>query len=273
MVLSGRWLVFALIVLALWFAFLCRTCWRILTQPAPGRKLKVRDHLTRVGIVSSTMAVGSLLVLHLSWISAEVSQHFGVLAIKVLAQFLFWPTVAGFIFSALGSGRMRFWGVGTALITGLWWFSLSTVAAISMGAPLARHPTKFLVPKGYVGWIEVKYGEPNSPALQMNERTFICQIPDGGLLSTSSPLKEGWAKDEYFYYSKDGSLHALNETGWGAGGMIWGATDEWQQPQSGSKLKQIAAYAYIGTEEQNHRAVSTNEIRPFDESKNDKVGH
>ena len=269
MFLSGRWLGFALIMLALWFAVLCRTCW----HPTPDRELKIRDRLTLAGIVFSTVAVVSLLILHLSWIPVAISQHFGVLGIKVLALFLFWPTLAGLLFSAAGSGRIRFLGIGTTLITGLWWFSLSTVAAISMGAPLARHPTKFLIPEGYLGWIEVKYGEPNARALQVNKGTFICQLPDSGLLNTSSPLEEGWAKDEYFYYSKDGSLHGLKETGWGAGGMIWGNTNEWQLSPDGSMPKQVAAYFYVGTEEQSHRAESRSGRRPFDESKSDQIPH
>jgi hypothetical protein len=271
MPLSGKWLGFAIIVLALSFAFLCRTCWRMLRQPKPGRELKIRDHFTLAGIVFSTLAVGSLLVLHLSWVSVTVSQHFGDSGIKILALFLFWPTLAGLLFSAAESGRIRFLGIGTSLITGFWWFSLSTVAAISMGAPIARHPAKFLIPEDYVGWVEVKYGEMSAPALQLNNGTFRYQIPDSGLLSTSSPLEEGWAKDEYFYYSKDGALHGLKETGWGFGGMIWGNTNEWQQSPSGSKPKQVAAYFYVGTEEQYHRAESRNGRRPFDESKSDKI--
>jgi hypothetical protein len=235
--------------------------------------LKIRERFTLAGIVFSTLAVGSLLVLHLSWISAAVSQYFGDSGIRILALFLFWPTLAGLLFSAAGSGKIRFLGVGTSVITGLWWFTLLMDAAISMGAPIARHPDKFLIPENYVGWIEVKYGETNSPALQMNNRILIYQIPDSGLLSTSSLLEGGWAKDEYFYSSQDGSLHSLKETGWGDGGMVWGNTNEWEASPDGSMPKQVAAYFYVGTEEQYHRAESRNGRRPFDESKSDKIPH
>ncbi len=141
------------------------------------------------------------------------------------------------------------------------------------GAVDCPPPTRFLIPDGYVGWVEVKYGDSNAPAFPMDKGTLICRIPDSGLLVTSSVLQEGWAKDEYFYYSQDGSLHALRETGWGAGGMIWGSTHKWQQSQSQSKPRQIEAYVYIGTEEQYNRAVSSNEIRPFDESRTERVVH
>jgi hypothetical protein len=273
MVLSGKLLSLAIIALVLWFAFLCRICWKMLHKPAPSGRLKIRERITIAGIGFATVAVGSLLVLHLTWVSATVSQHLGVLATKVIFMFLFWPTLAGLLFSVAGSGKTKYMGIGTSLVTGLWCFSLLMVGAISMGASIARHPIEFFIPEGYVGWVEVKYGELNAPALQLNKGTFICKIPDSGVVSTSSPLEEGWAKDEYFYYSKDDSVHPLKETGWGLGGMIWGGTDEWQETTGESKPRQVDGYFYVGTEEEYHRAVSSNEIRPFKESKNDGVVH
>lgn len=144
--------------------------------------------------------------------------------------------------------------------------SLAMESAISMGAPLVRHPTKYLIPENYVGWIEVRYGETTDPVLPVDKGTLICRIPADGVLVTSSLLEEGWAKDEYFYYSQDGSVSELRETGWGSGGMIWGGSDEWQQTQSGSKPTQITAYFYVGTEERYHHAVTSNERRPINES-------
>ena len=269
MPLSGRWLGLALVVLVLWLTFLCRIWWGLLNRSKPDVRLGVRDRFTLAGIGFSVIAVGALLLLHLSWISVAVSQHFGVSAIKVLSSFLFWPTLAGLLFSAAGSGRRRFFGIGSCLITGLWWFSLAMTAAISIGAaPITRHPTKFLIPAGYVGWVAVKHGEMKAPPLQINSGNFICQIPPDGLLVTSSPLEQGWAKDEYFYYSQDGSTHALVETGWGRGGMIWGNSNEWLQAPSGSTPVQITEYFYVGPEARYHHSVDSNESRrrPFNES-------
>jgi hypothetical protein len=94
----------------------------------------------------------------------------------------------------------------------------------------------------------------------MDRGTVICRIPDSGLLHTSSPLEGGWAKDEYFYYSTDGSVRALKDTGSGHGGMIWGGSNS-----------AIDEYFYIGSEGQYHNAVSNNESRPFNESERAKV--
>ena len=270
MVLSGGWLAFILVLLASWFALLCRSFWKLLRERAnnqPG----VRNKLTLVGSGLSTVAVGSLLVLHLSWVSPAISQHLGVTAIRVLSIFIFGPTLVGLLLSTVGSGSMRLLGIGTTLITGLWWFSLSMTATISMGVPpIARHPINFLVPQGYVGWVSVRYGEKDATALEVKSGTRICRIPYVGLLRTSSPVEMGWAKDEYFYYSQDGSLHALKDTGWGNGGVIWGGSNEWEQTPEGTTPTRIAQYFYVGTEEQYHHAVSSNERRPFNESERSK---
>jgi hypothetical protein len=213
-----------------------------------------------------------LLFLHLSWVSPTVSQHFGTTAVRIFAVLLFWPTLAGFVLSAVGTGRARFLGIGTCLITGLWWFTLSVDAAISMGSPISRHPTTFLIPDGYVGWVEVKYGENGALPLQEDKGKYTCRIPESGLLNTSSALEAGWAKDQYFYYSRDGSVRQLRETGWGAGGTIWAGSTEWEQTADGSKPSRIAEYFYVGAEQQYHRAVAANEGRPFNEATRDKPG-
>jgi hypothetical protein len=261
MPLDGKWLGLTLIVLLLWLAFLGRLWWGFLRQPMADQRRLARHRVTLAGLGFSIAAVVALLLLHLTWISVSVSQHLGVTAIKVLALFLFWPTIAGFLLSAVGSGRKRFWGVGSCLITGLWWLSLATTAGISMGAPLARHPIRFLVPANYVGWIEVQYGGTAAPVLPMNKGTFICQIPPDGSLVTSSPLEQGWAKDEYFYYAQDGSISELRETGWGGGGMIWAPTVEGY----GSAPVQLTERFYVGTEESYRHGVSNRET-PLNES-------
>jgi hypothetical protein len=125
-------------------------------------------------------------------------------------------------------------------------------SAISIGGVTARHPTRFLIPDDYIGWVEVRYAQSNTNALPVMNGKLICQIPDSGLLDTSSSLEEGWAKDEYFYYSKDGSLHALKSTGWAQGGLIWGETN--------STIKQ---FFFVGTEQQFRHGVESGREGPF----------
>src|SRR6266851_4165966 len=107
--MSGRLLGLVLILLAAWLVLLCRTFWKMLRVPPPDReKRTTRNYLTIVGIAFSAVAVGALLALHLSWITVEISQRLGVAAIRILSLLLFWPTLAGLVLSAAGTGRIRF---------------------------------------------------------------------------------------------------------------------------------------------------------------------
>ena len=216
-------------------------------------------------MLKATVAVGALLALHLSWISPDISQRLGAPTIKVLSFFLVWPTLLSFFLSLAGSGRVRLLGVGTSILTGIWWFYLAIGAGISMSAPLARHANQFLIPQGYIGWVEIKYGEKDAPLLPIDHAMFSYRIPITGLLKTASSLEEGWASDRYFYYSDDGSLRPLKSTGWGFGGTIWGNEVESQEAPGSSKTTR-REYFFVGTEEQYHRAVATNEPRPFNEA-------
>jgi hypothetical protein len=201
------------------------------------------------------VAVASLFALHLSWTSVRLSQHLGVSAIRIIAMLLFWPSLIGVVLCISGSGRMRFFGLVTCLGTGFYWLVLSMGSAISMGAaPIARHPVRYLIPQGYVGWITIEHGS-NGPPLEMRDGEYICRIPASGTLATSSGIEDGWAKDDYSYYREDGSLKPLPETGWGAGGMIWGGSVRFEQPQSGSRASNFTQIFYVGTEAQYHRGV------------------
>ena len=254
---SGRLLFEVLVLLTARFLFLCGVLAKLL-----GRQQ--RTWPTIAGLGCSTVAVASLLALHLSWVSPEVSQRVGIGGIRVLALLLFWPTLAALIFSVAGSGTIRFLGIASAAITGLWWASLAVEAGMSMGAPMVRHPTQFSIPNGYVGWVEVKYGEKNTPPLPMKNGVYVCTIPPTGVLTTSSSLEEGWAKDEYVYYSENGATHGLKVTNWGLGGMIWGETLQSQAPV------QFAQRFYVGTEEQFRHTLPFDERRYYD-FKSDKT--
>ena len=135
---SGRPLVLVSILLAVWFSLLCGAAWKALkAYKLAGR----RNYLTIVGLGCAATAVGALLGLHLTWISPNLSQHLGVGTIRILALFLFWPTLLGFVLNIGGAGRIRFVGIATCFATGLWWFTLAMESGISMGAPMTRHPT------------------------------------------------------------------------------------------------------------------------------------
>ena len=213
------------------------------------------------------IAVASLLVLHLTWASPSVSQRLGPGTVRILSALVFWSAVAGLLASAIGYGRLRFVGVASCLLASAWWLSLSMGAAISMGAPIARHPVRFLIPDGYVGWVEIKYGENSSPSLPIENGAIICRFPLNGLLQTSSRQEEGWASDEYVYYSADGRTRTLPNTGWGKGGMVWAPTYETDGTVNSVGIQRGASFMYIGTEQQYRRSVAAGtERRPANEA-------
>lgn len=67
-----------------------------------------------------------------------------------------------------------------------------------------RTPRNYFIPKGYSGWVTIKYEKEGAPALQDVDGSLEVRIPSSGVLETSSPLTSGWARDD-FYFSNGGS--------------------------------------------------------------------
>jgi hypothetical protein len=234
--ISGYILYSILLLLAAWLGLLATVLRkRVIAPPDPNQARELRDYLTIIGLAISILAVTSLLLLHASWLSPAMSQRLGNWALRILSFLVFWPAVVGFVISIGGSGRVRFLATASCLVAGIWMLTLSVGSAISMGSPLARYPIKYFIPDGYIGWVSIEFGT-NGPPLQFVNGAYICRIPSAGLLQTSSSLEEGWATDEYSYYSESGNVRALKDTGWGGGGMIWGSEVGYAAPLDGSSL-------------------------------------
>ena len=84
-----------------------------------------------------------------------------------------------------------------------------------------RPPSRFLIPFGYVGWVKIEYQVSNTPSLPREGKYQLVHLDKNGSAQTSSDLPEGWARDQFFYYSGN-SRQALSNAGWCKGGMIWG---------------------------------------------------
>lgn len=253
MTISGHFLFLVLALLTAWLVILFRVLWKLISASRLQTEPKTRNYSTIAGIGFAAIAVSALLALHLSWVSAGISQHLSIKAIRILSLFLFWSTLAGLLFCTSGAKKIRFLGIATCLVTGFWWLTLSMGSAISMGvARIVRHPVRYLIPEGYVGWVKIKHGEDADP-LQMSNGEYICRIPANGILSISSKVEAGWARDEYFYYSPNGFLRELPDTGWGKGGMIWADHTDFPATPDGSLPRHSTESFYVGTEEQYHR--------------------
>jgi len=72
-----------------------------------------------------------------------------------------------------------------------------------MNADSKRAPYRYLMPSGYVGWVEIRFGVLDAPELPVQEGFRVARFSKQGTLNTSSRLQDGWAKDEYYYYAGD----------------------------------------------------------------------
>lgn len=95
--------------------------------------------------------------------------------------------------------RMTF-GVGFCLL----------ILLLNASACAARNTNKYLIPKGYVGWVRVYYGIRNAPALpiETDGKTAVLKIgADGKLLTSTEPRG---AEMTFYYY--EGETQTLIKT-------------------------------------------------------------
>lgn len=62
---------------------------------------------------------------------------------------------------------------------------------------LARH---YFIPKGYSGWVTVKFEKKDAPPLPEKDGAYQLYIPESGVLETSTDLEYGWARDEHYWW-------------------------------------------------------------------------
>jgi hypothetical protein len=105
------------------------------------------------------------------------------------------------------------------------------------------HPSKLLVPSGYIGWLLLEHNVKNAEPVPIEDGVKVFKFPESGVLYTSSPGPERGADDEYLYYSQDGSRHQIPKDYRGGKGMIWGQYE-------GSRGGVMTLFGFfVGTEE------------------------
>jgi hypothetical protein len=98
---------------------------------------------------------------------------------------------------------------------------LCAVISVNCRSELRRHPDRYLIPEGYVGWVRIEYEVSDAPPLPLDNGFYVCNIPPNGVLKTSSSAEEGSAKDEFLYVAGD-HAYPLSSTVSEGGGLIWG---------------------------------------------------
>ena len=51
---------------------------------------------------------------------------------------------------------------------------------LASGCLRTRHPSQFLIPKGYVGWVDVSYGVNGAPPLSVENGYYVIRVPANG---------------------------------------------------------------------------------------------
>ena len=82
-------------------------------------------------------------------------------------------------------------------------FLLLVLLSGCIGSDSKRAPYRYLIPGGYVGWVEIRFAVSDAPELPVKEGFRVARFSKQGTLNTSSRLQDGWAKDEYYYYAGD----------------------------------------------------------------------
>ena len=109
-----------------------------------------------------------------------------------------------------------------------------------------RHPSRFLIPEGYVGWVRVEFEVSGAPPVPLEGGEYQFKLPASGVLRTSSTEEFGWAKDRYFYYSGK-ETRPLPDSGAEGTRFIWGNING---EGSGVQGKRKYEEFFVGTEQQ-----------------------
>lgn len=95
----------------------------------------------------------------------------------------------------------------------------------------ARSPSRYLIPKNYIGWVKAYFEVKDAPPLLLEDGHYLLRFPSNGKVETSSKIEYGVAPtDDYYYYSDD--TRQPLELGRSDGkGMIWAEHNGSNGPQ------------------------------------------
>ena len=167
-------------ILVLWCAFLCLLLWRCRTR-LPGGPNSRRRTVNMAAIICAIVATASLLVLRLFWTPVEIAQHrlpwlqtqnyqhLDVIALKTLSIVWISASLSGLVLGFGATGLRRVFVVMTCLVAAFWWEFIDY-----------WHPARYLIPDGYLGWVEIRYGDMNATPLPIDKEIVPGLVESGG---------------------------------------------------------------------------------------------
>ena len=80
-------------------------------------------------------------------------------------------------------------------------FFALVIIAESYASPARKQPHyKFLLPDGYVGWVQIVFNDPDAPALAICDGGYVVDVPESGITRTSDIRVHDFKRRDEFYY-------------------------------------------------------------------------
>ncbi|HKV82822.1 MAG TPA: carboxypeptidase regulatory-like domain-containing protein [Candidatus Sulfotelmatobacter sp.] len=104
--------------------------------------------------------------------------------------------------------------------------------------------SEFLIPNGYVGWIQLECDVKNAPATPVEKGVRVFKFPSSGTLFTSSRVPEKGSEKRFFYYTSARAIKDVLTRYRSGHGLVWGGS-------YGSEHGVISEFHFfVGTEEE-----------------------
>jgi hypothetical protein len=125
----------------------------------------------------------------------------------------------------------------------------------------SRRPSRFLLPQGYVGWVQVDFGVKGAAPVKTEEGFYLFKFPADGRIATSSQIEFGKAPNEYYYYA-DGWRQKLSLGEEARGGTIWAHTIGATEDRNNNSRNNFERF-FVGSESEFRSAESGPTAEPL----------
>jgi hypothetical protein len=123
---------------------------------------------------------------------------------------------------------------------------LAFAVLASAGCQSQVHPSRYLLPEGYVGWVRIDFKVVDAQPVPVEGGYPLYKIPQSGILQTSSEFEYGMGPpDEYYYYSGDSRRQVKEKLKDG----VWTGEIIQRSFTSGGVEKPVM-YFFVGTKEE-----------------------